>query len=181
MNALSPLLASLRPLLSVWQPWILMGKRGLSCLLVALLITLLGMGSASATDFTKRDLQGRSFAGEELTGSTFVKANLRDADLSHVTALGLDLFGCSLVGANLEAANLRGVTLDMANLAGANLRGAVLEDGLMWLTQVNGADIEGADFTNVMMRSDTLKALCASASGTNPITGRDTRESLGCA
>ena len=40
--------------------------------------------------------------------------------------------------------------------------------------------ITGADFTNVPMREDMLKKLCLDADGTNPVTGRNTRESLDC-
>ena len=40
--------------------------------------------------------------------------------------------------------------------------------------------IAGADFTNVHFRGDVLKTLCASASCTNPSTGRNTRDTLEC-
>ncbi|MBE9013888.1 pentapeptide repeat-containing protein, partial [Pseudanabaenaceae cyanobacterium LEGE 13415] len=36
------------------------------------------------------------------------------------------------------------------------------------------------DFTDVEFRPDVLKMLCNVAKGTNPTTGRDTRETLYC-
>jgi hypothetical protein len=56
----------------------------------------------------------------------------------------------------------------------------VLEDAFAFNTRFEGVTISGADFTNVPLRGDALKALCAVAEGTNPVTGRDTRASLGC-
>lgn len=40
--------------------------------------------------------------------------------------------------------------------------------------------IEGADFTDALLRKDVQMNLCKIAKGTNPTTGVDTRESLGC-
>ena len=40
--------------------------------------------------------------------------------------------------------------------------------------------IEGADFTDSLLRKDVAMGLCKIAKGTNPTTGVDTRESLGC-
>ena len=41
-------------------------------------------------------------------------------------------------------------------------------------------DLDGSDWTDVLLRKDQLKILCAKATGTNPSTGVDTRESLNC-
>ena len=40
--------------------------------------------------------------------------------------------------------------------------------------------INGADFTNVPLRNDMLDVLCAAAEGVIPVTGRNTKETLGC-
>jgi uncharacterized protein YjbI with pentapeptide repeats len=76
--------------------------------------------------------------------------------------------------------NLREATLDSAVFEGTNLTNAVLEDAFAFNTKFSNVQIEGSDFTNVPLRADALKTLCAAARGTNPVTGRATRDTLGC-
>ncbi len=75
---------------------------------------------------------------------------------------------------------MRESTLDSAIFNGTDLTNAVLEDAFAFNTRFKNVTITGADFTNVPLRGDVLTTLCAAGEGTNPITGRDTRDSLDC-
>ena len=134
----------------------------------------------AAMDYAKQVLIGADFANREMQGVTFNLTNLREADLSGSDLQGASLYGAKLQDANLSDTNLRDATLDSAVLDGTNLTNAILEDAFAFNTRFINVTITGADFTNVPFRGDALKTLCAAAEGTNPVTGRDTRDTLGC-
>ncbi|MEX1317340.1 MAG: pentapeptide repeat-containing protein [Synechococcaceae cyanobacterium] len=136
--------------------------------------------AAAAVDVAKQVLIGADYSGQDLRGATFNLTNLRDADLSGSDLQGASLFGAKLQDADLSDTNLREATLDSAVFNGTDLTNAVLEDAFAFNTRFENVTIDGADFTNVPLRGDARKVLCAAARGTNPVTGRDTRASLGC-
>ena len=47
-------------------------------------------------------------------------------------------------------------------------------------TQYENVKIKGADFTNVYLPRGGVREFCKDASGTNPFTNRETRETLEC-
>jgi uncharacterized protein YjbI with pentapeptide repeats len=134
----------------------------------------------AAMDYAKQVLIGADFHAADLRGVTFNLTNLRDADLHDADLRGASLFGAKLQDANLSGADLRGATLDSAVLQGTDLRNARLDDAFAFNTRFLDVRIDGADFSGVPLRGDALKALCAGATGTNPVSGRETRDTLGC-
>lgn len=121
------------------------------------------------------DMHGRNLQQQE-----FLKASLEGFDLSDT-----DLRGAVFNTANLQNTNLRGADLEDAvafasRFDGADLSGAVLRNAMLMNSKFTGAVIEGADFTDAVLDLPQQKALCGRASGTNPRTGVDTRDSLAC-
>jgi uncharacterized protein YjbI with pentapeptide repeats len=136
--------------------------------------------AAAAMDYAKQVLIGADFHDADLRGVTFNLTNLRDADLSGADLRGASLFGAKLQDADLSGADLRGATLDSAVFEGTDLRNARLDDAFAFNTKFRNVRIEGADFSNVPLRGDALVTLCANASGSNPLSGRLTRDTLNC-
>ncbi len=136
--------------------------------------------TALALEYNKEILVEADFSGRDLTDSSFTKANLRQSNFSHTNLRGVSFFAANLESANLEGADLTNATLDSARLIKANLTNAVLEGAFAANAKFDGAIIEGADFTDVLLRQDEQKKLCQFAQGINPITGRDTRDTLFC-
>lgn len=87
----------------------------------------------------------------ELFASSFVLANLSNADLS-----AANLFGCDLSGANLNGANLNGADLRRADLRGASLRHASLVGAFLSDACLDGADAVDADFRDADLTASRI-------------------------
>lgn len=154
---------------------------------VAVLLVSIGAGfwlfatpPAWAEDYNRELLVGADFSGQVLTDNSFTKANLRESNFSGADLHGVSFFSANLDSANLSGADLRTTTLDTARFSRANLTNALLEGAFAFNAKFDGAIIDGADFTDVEMRQDAHDLLCKTAKGTNPVTGRKTRETLEC-
>jgi uncharacterized protein YjbI with pentapeptide repeats len=140
----------------------------------------LNNGAAYAVNYDRKNLRQQDFAGQDLTDNDYTRADLTEANLSHTNLVGVRLFTSHLDRANLEGADLTGATLDGATLVRANLKDAVLEGAYVISADFRGAIIEGADFTDVLFDPRVNDLLCETADGVNPVTGRNTRETLYC-
>ena len=136
--------------------------------------------SFAALDYGKQSLVGGDFSGSDLKGATFYLTDLQDANLSDCDLQNATLYGAKLKDTNLSNSNLREVTLDSAVLDGTDLSNTNLEDSFAYSTQFENVKIEGADFTNVFLPKEVVRKFCENASGTNPFTNRETKETLEC-
>ncbi|KAL6774562.1 CPLD61 [Auxenochlorella protothecoides x Auxenochlorella symbiontica] len=131
-----------------------------------------GMGSSLAY---------KDMSGQDLRKAKYNKADLRGADFSGSNLAGVPMFGAICVDAKFVGTDLSAADLESADLEGADLTNAVLQGTLLTNAQWKRvASIEGADFTDALIRKDVEASLCRLAKGTNPTTGTDTRESLHC-
>jgi uncharacterized protein YjbI with pentapeptide repeats len=135
---------------------------------------------AWANAYDKQTLINRDFSGQDLRGSQFNQSNMRNSSFKGANLQGVSFFGTNLTNVDMTGADLTGAAIDNARLSNTNLTNAVLTGAFATSTKFNGTIIDGADFTDVLLRKDVLKILCATATGTNPITGNKTRDTLGC-
>ena len=70
--------------------------------------------------------------------------------------------------------------MDKVDFSGADFRGAVLRGVIATGSNFHGAQIRDADFSDALLDREDVRALCREASGTHPVTGVATRDSLGC-
>ncbi len=135
---------------------------------------------AIADDFTKATLGSMDFSGKDLTSYEFTQASVRGGKFVNANLTGVSLIGGDFDSADFSGANMTNTALDTTRLTRANLTNTIFVGAFVTNTNFNGAIIDGADFTDVLLRKDVQKLLCKVAKGTNPTTGRDTRDTLEC-
>lgn len=151
-------------------------------LVVSFFMASIYPSAALADDFTKATLPNDSdFSGKDLTAFEFTQASVRRGKFVNANLTGVSLIGGDFDSADMTGANLTNTLLDTARLTHANLTNAILVGASASVTNFDGAIIDGADFTDVFLRKDIQLKLCKVAKGTNPVTGKDTKESLECA
>lgn len=135
---------------------------------------------AERIDYTLTNQSGHDFHGEDLSETSFAGAVARQANFD-----GADLHGAiftqgAFAGASFRGANLTNVLMDRVDFNGADFTAARLQGVIASGSSFAGANVTDADFSDAILdRADQL-ALCRTAQGQHPLTGVDTRLSLGC-
>jgi len=149
------------------------------CLLIvvppALAITAPELRGQRALQDLQPDMHGRSLQQAE-----FLKASLAGYDFSQADLRGAVFNNSDLRGADLREANLGDVVAYATRFDDSDLSGAILRNAMLMQSRFSGARIEGADFTDAVLDLPQQKQLCERASGSNPVTGVLTRDSLAC-
>jgi uncharacterized protein YjbI with pentapeptide repeats len=149
-------------------------------MLTAAPLPVIAASSAAIRAFDDVQADTKNYAGQDLVKAEFANARLINANFSGANLRGAVFNGSVLTNANLHSVDFSDGIAYLSNLSGVDLTDAILTSAMMLKSNFKGAKVDGADFSFALLDRDQVLELCKTANGVNPLTGVDTRESLGC-
>jgi len=134
----------------------------------------------SGIDYTLTNQNEADFSGQDLANTSFAGAAGRHANFAGADLHGAILTQAAFPEANFSGADLSGVLMDKVDFSGADFTGANLSGVIAAGSSFAGATVTNADFSDALIDRLDQRNLCRDAEGSHPITGADTRASLGC-
>jgi len=128
-------------------------------------------------DLRECKLSGQKAAGFDLSGVIMTKTDVSNVDFKEAYfSKGY------LRDSNFDGADFTNAIVDRASFRASSLRGAIFANAVLTGTSFENADVENADFTDAYIGDFDIRFLCKNPTlkGENPITGADTRMSVGC-
>ena len=147
---------------------------------VVLLAQPLAGWAFEKVDYTLTNQSGQDFHGQPLANSSFAGVVGRGANFAGADLSGAILTQAAFPDSDFQGTDLSDALMDRADFSATDLRGAILRGAIASGSRFGGALIENADFSDALIDRASQRQLCRTASGTNPVTGVATRDSLGC-
>ena len=152
---------------------------GLLCFNISIAPAQAG-SSRAVRAYDNVDTSSQDFVGKNMQMAEFSDAHLDDVDFSKAQMQGSVFDNVTMTGATFTDADMSDGMAYRTDFSGAEFKNTVLTEAILLKSNFKGAIATNADFSDAALDKEQILELCKNASGVNPVTKVDTRESLGC-